>query len=170
MTWEIFGSLVAFFAMMLGYITWFEKRRDKKAEERAKKVIEDKETLEKEIKDGLCDDMKGCIHKELEPYVLKTDDLDMHRQILDELKKLDVNIKAYQEDMHEAILERLQGEIIQFSEDLKNGSKKSSVAYEHIHNSYRKYKQMGGNGYIDGMFKYIEKVQNREDDKNEVSK
>ena len=29
---------------------------------------------------------------------------------------------------------------------------------------------MGGNGYIDGMFKYIEKVQNREDDKNEVSK
>ena len=31
--------------------------------------------------------MKGCIHKELEPYVLKTDDLDMHRQILDELKE-----------------------------------------------------------------------------------
>ena len=61
---------------------------------------------------------------------------------------------------------RLRGEMLAFAEDLKNGADKSSVAYEHIHAVYGRYKELSGNSYIDQVFKYIMGKEENEDKKD----
>lgn len=182
MTWEMIGTLIAFFAMALGYLTWFEKRREKKAEQRAKTASQERCDLKEDIKKTLCNDMKACVIKELEPYVLKNDANSEHERILKSLgaleAKYEMALKSFErtlgsidEELKEAIISRIQGEIIHFSDSVKRGSRPSSVAYEHIYDAYKKYKLLGGNGFIDDMFNYIKKMRDRHDEvENENTK
>lgn len=154
--WEILGIFVALLTPVLAWITWFEKRRDRKL-----KITKEQKELEKQdlicdIKKSLCDEMRNCIQNELKLYMSNDVANMFNKQILNELVEIKKDVLDNNERLNEAMLERIQGEIIQFCEDLKNGSKKSSIAYEHIYESYRKYKSLGGNGFIDDMFnKYI---------------
>jgi hypothetical protein len=70
-------------------------------------------------------------------------------------------------ELKEAILSRIQGEIIHFSESVKAGSRPSSIAYEHIYDAYKQYKIIGGNGFIDDMFNYIKKNRDRQEDRED---
>ena len=161
MTWEMIGTLIAFLSVVLGYITWFEKRRDKKA----LKTKEQKEIERTELIEDVCDvmrpEMKNCMQNELSPYETKKDSEKAHAEILKGLKEIKDDINVSNLKLNEAMIERIQGEIISFAEGMKHGIKPSSVAYEHIYDSYRKYKALGGNGFIDNMFKWIEKARER---------
>jgi len=179
-TWEIVAVLIAFFAMALGYITWFETKRDKRAEERAMKATKERENLKEEIRKGLCDDLRSCVEKELRDYVKIGDANSDHERILKTLgaleQRYETALKSFERtlgtidmELKEAIQSRIQGEIIHFAESVKGGHKPSSIAYEHIYDSYKQYKILGGNGFIDDMFVYIKKNRDKQDDNDEKS-
>jgi len=46
-------------------------------------------------------------------------------------------------------------EITAFGEDLKNGIRKTEASFKQIISSYNRYKELGGNHYVDEVYKII---------------
>lgn len=153
--WEIFGIVGSLLMVVLAYITWFEKRRDKKINRRREEEKIEQEEFMKNIRIQVAADTEKCVEEKLTEYVRIVDDMDSRAELIQTMKELKRELQDHFVESIESEQERLASEIISFAEDLKNAIRKSSVAYEHIHKCYNRYKKLGGNSYIDGVFKYI---------------
>ena len=165
--WEIVGIIGSLLAVALGYITWFEKRRDKKLERRRIEEKKEQEDFIDKIKKQVAQDTKECLDEKLNEYVKIVDDIESRAELIKTMKELKQELQDHFVESIESEQERLASEIISFAEDLKNAIIKSSVAYEHIHKCYNRYKKLGGNSYIDGVFQYIiKKMEAQDNEKN----
>lgn len=160
MEWvEILGTLATFLAALVAVMTWFERRTrrwEKKREERqAAKEKDELKRIEKIVvsaASSLQNQFEIDLNKTLNGFVKKED-----------LENLDVKLRRQNKMITEFEKNRIRGELLNFSEDLKNGAKKSTIAYEHAHRLYEKYKKLGGNSYIDSSFEYI-KLRQKQDE------
>ena len=84
----------------------------------------------------------------------------------EDLENLDAKLKRQNKMIAEFEKNRIRGELLNFSEDLKNGVKKSPIAYQHAFSIYEKYKKLGGNSYIDNAFEYIKFRQKQDESAN----
>ena len=170
--WEIVGSIATLLAGIVGILTYFERKRDKKV---AKEKLEDDKKREEwieEAKKTIQIEYKQEIKETLEDFVTLDQGKAAHDGIKEELGKVNWEMEKVNNKLNEnrdlmvkSEKFRLRGEMLAFAEDLRNGADKSSVAYEHIHAVYGRYKELGGNSYIDQVFKYIVGREN-EDKKN----
>lgn len=64
-------------------------------------------------------------------------------------------IKRLEEKQDENERDRLRAEIMIAANKLHNGQRLTTADYKHIEHVYTKYKELGGNSYIDEQMKYI---------------
>lgn|GEM_PF-3740723 len=96
-------------------------------------------------------------------YLDKKTYTERHEEVIKEIHKLSGQLTKHYSESIETERQRLASEIINFAEDIKNKLPKSSVAYEHIHICYKRYKDIGGNHYIDKVFEYIQNSMGEDD-------
>lgn len=167
------GSVATLLGGIVGILTYFERKRDKKM---AKEKLEDEKKRAEwigEAKKTIQVEYKEEIKETLEDFVTLEQGRAAHDGIREEIEKVNWEIEKANEKLNEnkdlmikAEKFRLRGEMLAFAEDLKNGADKSSVAYQHIHLVYGRYKEIGGNSYIDQVFKYI--IGKEDEDKKDI--
>lgn len=141
MSWiEVAGTIAGILTIVLSYITWFERKRDKKLEEEKKRSVEKEDNLVQKIRNVVRKDTKETLDERLSKYVT----IDEH-----------MVLRKIVEKSEEA---RLASEITAYAEDLRNKLPKSAISYKHISKAYDKYKSAGANSYIQAEFAYIQKV------------
>lgn len=166
---ELWTQLLATIGTIIGAIVPIIVILDKRANDREKK----KQEREKSERENLIKDSVSAakpvwekhVDEKLEGFVTTEEGKQAHNGIRDELKKLTEKIEENQSIMIDSEKSRIRGEILSFAEDLRNGADKSSVAYQHIHLVYSRYKELGGNSYIDKVFSYIVSIQDADANK-----
>lgn len=108
-----------------------EKNEQNEREDRREKLLT--ETLE-----GL-----NSVHTTMSGQALKVDSL------VSVLSNIDTKLEEMQEQIDTNEMDRLRHVIIEGMLNLQNGLEVSQVYLEHIHHCYDKYKNCGGNSYID---------------------
>ena len=171
--WQLIGAVASLFVGITGILTYFERKRNKKE---AKEKLEDDKKREEwiqEAKKTIQVEYKEEIKETLEDFVTLEQGRAAHDGIREEIGKVNWEIEKVNDKLNEnkdlminSEKFRLRGEMLAFAEDLKNGADKSSVAYEHIHAVYGRYKELSGNSYIDQVFKYI--VGKEDEDKKDI--
>lgn len=71
------------------------------------------------------------------------------------IENLDKTVKRLDSKIDRNTVDDIRGEIVNFSEDLRQGAHKSKVQFQHIFEIYDKYHKMGYNSYITHEFQYI---------------
>lgn len=145
--WEIIGVITAAIVAIIGTMSFFEAKRDKKIEKNRKTWKERDQILKGEI-------IKE-VDEKLEGYVCKSEYYGERDSLKNKLDSIDQQLKIHFDESLKTELFRLSSEIIAFAEDLKSGLEKSSVAYLHVCESYERYKKLGGNSYVGEVFEYI---------------
>lgn len=151
---EIIAIIGSFLGSVVGLLTYFE-RRERKREQRAKK--QEQERLEKITSEI----MKKIIPMWQNEFKTQIDELVS----TNEFAALEDQVKNQGKMLIDFEKSRLKAEIMDFGEDLKNGIEKSSVAFQHIHEVFSKYKKLGGNSYVLGVFEYIVSKQREQNDR-----
>ena len=160
--WGILGVISALLSVTLGYITWFEKRRDKKLEKQRKEEKKEREEIKEEVSAeiikvfdsewiNLDTEVKDEINNKLKEYVRKDDLCDLTEAI----QSIDERLEDHFVESLEGERDRLASEILNYHQDLTNRLWKSQMSYDHIHKCYRRYKKLDGNSFIDETFNEI---------------
>lgn len=152
---QLLGVIATLITSVIGLMVYLETRWTKRINRMQK---EDKEKFQQcvdKVSERIEPVWQEHIVCSLEPYTTKTEFEKLGTSMYDNIKDIQKTLECNHTEIIESEKYRLKGEIIDFAEDLRNGAQKSSVAYQHIHNSYSRYKKLGGNGYIDETFKYI---------------
>ncbi len=71
------------------------------------------------------------------------------------IENLDKTVKKLDSKIDRNTVDDIRGEIVNFAEDLRQGTHKSKVQFQHIFEIYDKYHKMGYNSYITHEFEYI---------------
>ena len=85
--------------------------------------------------------LKKCVEEKLTEYVRIVDDMDSRAELIQTMKELKRELQDHFVEVYRIRTRKITSEIISFAEDLKNAIRKSSVAYEHIHKCYNRYKK-----------------------------
>jgi len=71
------------------------------------------------------------------------------------LNQIEKSLKSHFNESIESEIGRLAHDIIGYADDLRVGIAKSRVSFLHISVSYDRYKELGGNHYVDEQYKFI---------------
>lgn len=169
--WEIIGALAGALVMILGYITWIEKKKDKRWKEKKKMLkheifTEMNEILDEDL-DSLNKENKKEIGKNLEEYVQKREVDTRFKEILNGLTKLDEKLESHFIETKQSEIERLSTEILNYHEDLVNKLWKTPNSYRHISKCFDRYKRLGGNSFIGETFSEIREMMGEQNEKNQ---
>jgi Flp pilus assembly protein TadB len=128
---ELIGAIVGAIVGIGGFIFGIVKWKDAKNE---RKKARQKETTEQIIVNKIDEAIKP---------LKKTNEEQNDR------------IKRLEEKQDDNERDRLRAEIMIMANKLHNGQLITSADYKHIEHVYTKYKNLGGNSYIDGQMEYI---------------
>lgn len=157
-TWQIIATVVSAFSVILTYIIYFERKWMKKIKKEQQKEQEKMQIWVEKVSEQIEPIWQEHISDALSEYITKEEGELAHEKISNEIERIANAIDSNHKQLIESEMFRLKGEILQFAEDLKNGGEKSSVTYQYIHDCYSRYKRLGGNGYIEQVFRYILKT------------
>ena len=153
--WEIVGIISTFITTILGAITWVQVQKAKIIKRERIREEAQLQRITDVVLSKLGDHM-------LEGFPERTKDLVRKKDFEPIVEKVEQVEKVLQENANFLVeFEKgaLRSEILNFSEDLKNGIHKSGVAYQHIYSVFARYKKLGGNSYIHDVFDEIKKTQ-----------
>lgn len=155
-TWAIILSAAGLVTTVLGYITWFEVRRDKRIEKNRKVQEEKDEKIMREV--------EANVKNEID-IALTGFETTMEDKFTDYVTKQDFAHLQFSFERSER--SRLASEIINYAEDLKNGVSKTSASFKHITKAYDIYHGLGANSYIDIEFDFIKSEMAKQKNKAE---
>ncbi len=166
MTWiqliiALISTFSAFFAALVGLLTYFERKRDRKTESNKQIAKQENEKRSKEIKDLIKGETESLItvalSESLSNYSTKEEYEVLGAKLEFKMDRLQFQLEEHFRESGISEKERIRGEILAYAEDLRNGIKKGTSTYKHISSLYDRYKSMGGNSYVDAEFDYIQK-------------
>lgn len=157
-TWQIISIVSGVFGVILTYIIFFERKWMNRLMKEQKKEQEKMQICVEKVAEQIKPVWVEHVSSTLDNYITKEEEQIAHDKISLEIERIAAAIDQNHKQLVESEMFRLKGEILQFAEDLKNGAEKSSVTYQYIHDCYSRYKRLGGNSYIDQVFKYILKT------------
>jgi hypothetical protein len=100
-------------------------------------------------KEGIVADIKLMVDHSLGGYTtIKKNDED-NQELYKELKKIYSKVNTQEISLREFEKQYLATEIVRFANSIRSGANLSNNAIEHIGKSYTRYKEIGGNHYID---------------------
>lgn len=156
------GTLVSIF---LGIAVYAEKKKYKKEIKRQEELVAKEEECTNRIAERIRPDFEKSVCSALLGYASKKEVAEAQDKLIEAMEKIQQGINQTNAKLDDSVKFGLKGEIIQFSEDLKSGSIKTDLAYEHIHNAYEQYKKLGGNGFIEEAFNNIVEKQKENQNK-----
>jgi len=160
--WEIAGVIAGILALFIATLTYLEKKKNKRIVAYEKR--KDEKEKERELKDelrmanfrgGLTEEIANILNLKLSGYESVEEARASYTKIWNKLNKIDEELGKHFEDSNKVEMNRLAQEIISFADDLRNGQKKFRTSYQYIACSHDKYKELGGNTYVDEQFEYI---------------
>ena len=160
--WEIAGVIAGILALFIATLTYLEKKKNKRIVAYEKR--KDEKEKERELKDelrmanfrgGLTEEIANILNLKLSGYESVEEARASYTKIWNKLNKIDSELGRHFIDSKAVEMNRLAQEIICFADDLRNGQKKFRTSYQHIAASHDKYKELGGNTYVDEQFEYI---------------
>jgi Zn-dependent metalloprotease len=142
----IIASSVAVYEKVYRVIEHKQRKKEKELIEKVEEIIEEK--LEPQTK---------LILKEVEKnYISIQDDAECYREISKKLLKMEDSIEKLHDKNDKRDAKFIRQEIIQFSDNLKNGNIPSDLAYKNILEFYDYYKNiLNENSYIDEEITFI---------------
>jgi Zn-dependent metalloprotease len=142
----IIASSVAVYEKVHRVIEKQQRKKEKEFIEKVEDIIEEK--LEPQTQ---------LILKEVEKnYISIQDDAECHREISKKLLKMEYSIEKLHDKNDKRDAKFIRQEIIQFSDNLKNGNIPSDLAYKNILEFYDYYKNiLHENSYIDEEIAFI---------------
>lgn len=146
------GTLVSIF---LGIAVYAEKKKYKKEIKRQEELAVKEEDCTNRIAERIRPDFEKFVCSALLGYASQKEVAEAQDKLVEGMEKIQRAINQTNAKLDDSVKFGLKGEIIQFSEDLKSGSIKTDLAYEHIHHAYEQYKKLGGNGFIEEAFNSI---------------
>lgn len=159
---QIAGLLLSYLTVILGYLKYQDSKKTKREKE-AEKRREDKEKLYKlqneralsEFRVVINEDIREILNKTLTNYTPTWKIDEDNDKIVGKLKAIEEGMDATREQLRQAEIQGLGIEIMKYAEDLRNGVKKSRHSYQHLVEAYDRYKELGGNHYVDIEFEFI---------------
>jgi len=127
---------------------WKQREEDVKAEELRNQL--NAAELKNQFQEGF-----SILYKELEKYTKSTAHETDINEIWEKLSEISKCLSDLKENQKENELRSLSRDIVKFAESLRKGESRSKHSFENIAYSYARYKNLGGNNYIDEEWKYI---------------
>ena len=170
------GIVVATAGVVIGYITFHEKKKQRriaeyeKRKEERERLLSEKTKLEvnsmfMEFRDLIREDINYFIETHIDKHHNNLISIEESKRgdqrLWDKLEKIEADLQQHFNESVESEASRLATEIINYGEELKLGMKKTEVSYKHISHCYDRYKRLGGNYYIDSVYAYIKKVMDK---------
>jgi hypothetical protein len=168
---QIGGLLLSYLTVILGYLKFQdskkaqrEKEREKQREEKEKLYKLQNERALSEFRVVINEDIREIMNKTLTNYPPTWKIIEDNDKIVGRLKGLEEGMNETRDQLRKAEIQGLGIEIMKYAEDLRNNMKKSRNSYQHIAEAYDRYKELGGNHYVDIEFEYIkEAMENAKD-------
>lgn len=165
-TWlaGIGGFIVAFLALMEHKKSRKEKRywirREKEDEVIDMKII----TTIKDFQHKIKKDIKDIVSNSLIDYTtIEKNDKD-NQQIKEYINEIKKEMKEHNEQFADYQKQNITKEIVKYADDLRKGKKRTRNSFKYLANCYKKYKDLGGNNYIDEEWEYIKEAMKNETD------
>lgn len=166
--WEVLNNLssmiVPILAVILTYVGvkehikkrkaenyWKQREEDIKAEEMRNQL--NSVELKSQFQEGF-----SILYKELEKYTKRTAHEKDVSELWSKLEAIKNCLEDLKENQRKDALRSLSRDIVKFAESLRKGEKKSRHSFENVADFYKRYKELGGNNYIDEEWNYIREV------------
>lgn len=162
----IIGTIGTLVSIFLGMAVYAEKKKYKKEIKRQEELVAKEEDCANRITERIRPDFEEFVCLALSSYASQKEVAEAQDKLTEGMEKIQRSIDQTNAKLDDSVKFALKGEIIQFSEDLKSGSIKTDLAYEHMHHAYEEYKRLGGNGFIDDAFNSIVEKQKENQNKN----
>jgi molecular chaperone GrpE (heat shock protein) len=95
------------------------------------------------------EDIKKDLKLLLKNYTTIVKNDEDNKKIKEELCQIKKEIELHNRHFNEYQKQSLAAEIVRFADNLKRGHEKGRNSFKHIAECYNKYKELGGNHYID---------------------
>lgn len=135
---------------------WRQREEDIQAEELRNKLYSSE--LKTQFQEGF-----SILYKELEKYTKQTVHERDTQEIWNQLKNIKECLEDLRENQKKDELRSLSRDILKFAEDLRKGDDKSRNSFETIAKFYERYKELGGNHFVDEEWKYIKEMMYNEE-------
>lgn len=163
--WEVFNNLSSMVTpvIAIGLTYWGVKEhiKKRKAENYWKQREEDIKVEEMrnqlnatEIKSQFQEGF-SILYKELEKYTKETTHQKDINEIWNTLESIKECLEELKEDQKKDQLRSLSRDIIGFADSIRRGEERSKHSFQNIAEFYKRYKELGGNHYIDEEWNFI---------------
>lgn len=107
------------------------------------------------FKDEMIKGFGIVLDDKLKNYETTSEAKKRNKEIWNKLKSMEESLKEHFDESAEAEKSRLAHDIIAYADELRVGTCKTRVSFLHVSVSYDRYKELGGNHYVDEQYEYI---------------
>ena len=164
--WEVIGIITGIFMLLLSAFGLWISTQEKNKQKRIKEFEEKRQLKEseRELRDelrmanfrgGLTEEISNILNLKLSAYETNDEAKESYKKLWEKLDIIEDDLDEHFKDSKKSEIGKLACEITAFGEDLKNGIRKTEASFKQIISSYNRYKELGGNHYVDEVYKII---------------